>query len=170
MRIRFLFSSDAVDQPDRVVPRRHQRHERQLPGPCTTDLCSQVVCDDGDPCTTDACDAVDGQCDFTPPPTPTEVGNSLGLGKTGGTALLTWSDGGNPGTFGVYRGTHPSGVPWDYNQQCLGAVAGTSTSDGAIPASQASFFYLITRKTACGESVAGRDSGGNPVPNDDPCP
>jgi len=31
------------------------------------------------------------------------------------------------------------------------------------------FYYLVTR-VACGESIAGRDSAGNPIPNVDPCP
>jgi hypothetical protein len=98
------------------------------------------------------------------------VGNSLGLGKNGSLAVLSWSDDGNPGTFGVYRGSRAPAAPWSYNQQCLGTVATTSTSDGAPPPLQGSFYYLITRKTACGESVAGRNGQGAPVPNDAPCP
>jgi len=32
------------------------------------------------------------------------------------------------------------------------------------------YFYLVTRVDACGESIAGQDSGGEPDPNPSPCP
>ena len=86
------------------------------------------------------------------------------------TPVLSWSDDGSPGTFGVYRGSRPAATAWSYNQQCLGTVVATSTSDASTPGLQATYYYLITRKTACGESVAGRNGQGAPVPNDAPCP
>jgi hypothetical protein len=168
VRIRFLFGSD--DQTNGVgwFVDDVSITNANLPGPCTTDFCAGVVCNDADACTSDACNPANGQCSFTPVPPPSEVGNTLGLAKSGGLAVLSWSDGGTPGPFGVYRGTRA--VPWSYNQQCLGTVAGTSAPDGVPPPLQGSFFYLVTRKTACGESVAGRNGQGAPVPNDAPCP
>ncbi|HKQ61050.1 MAG TPA: hypothetical protein VJS92_07150 [Candidatus Polarisedimenticolaceae bacterium] len=169
VRVRFLFSSDDSTNQTGWFIDDVSITGAMLPGPCTTDLCAQVSCDDSDACTTDACDPADGQCSFTPLPPPAEVGSSLVLNKSGGTALLSWSDGGNPGTFGPYRGTRD--VPWSYNQQCLGGlVSGTSTSDGSTPAVGSTFFYFVSRKTSCGESVLGRDSGGQPIPNSSPCP
>jgi hypothetical protein len=31
------------------------------------------------------------------------------------------------------------------------------------------FYYLVSRKNACAESIPGRDSHGNPIPNSAPC-
>jgi hypothetical protein len=170
IRLRFLFSSDEMSNQTGWFLDDISITNAGLPGPCTTDLCAQVVCDDENACTTDACDPADGQCDSTPVPPPPEVGSTLALARSGGIATLSWLDGGTPGPFGVYRGTRTPGIPWSYNQQCLATVAGTSAPDGASPALQSSFFYLVTRKSACGESVAGRDRENNPVPNPNPCP
>jgi hypothetical protein len=171
IRIRFLFSSDPSTVAAGWFIDDIAVTDAKLPGPCTTNLCAGVVCNDSNACTTDACNPGDGQCTFTPLPPPTEVGSSLSLGKSGGSALLTWSDDGNPGTFGIYRGTRTAAGPWSYNQVCLGSpVAGTSTSDVDTPASSSTYYYLVTRKTSCGESVAGRDGAGAPVPNASPCP
>jgi hypothetical protein len=198
VRIRFLFSSDTSTNQagwfiDNVVVTC-----AQLPGPCSTDACLNVTCDDGNPCTDDACNSVDGQCSFanddtnscsdgnactsgdacsagacigTPVGPPSEVGNSLSASQSGPTSTISWSDGGDPGTFNVYRGNRTAVGPWSYNHQCFDdAVAGTSTTDNQTPASGSTFYYLVTRKTACGESVPGRDSTGAPEPNNSPCP
>jgi hypothetical protein len=170
IRLRFLFSSDPSTSQTGWFIDDLTINDAQLPGPCTTDLCASVVCDDANPCTNDSCDAGTGQCVFAPVPEPEEVGDSL---RVDGDApsLISWSDGGEPGPFAVYRGDRTGGAAWSYNQQCLASpVAGTSANDGDTPASGSSYFYLVTRKTACGESVAGRNSDGDPVPNDSPCP
>jgi hypothetical protein len=99
-----------------------------------------------------------------------EVGNTLVLAHGGGTTTLTWSDGGVPGPFRVYRGWRKLGIPWDYNQTCLGdPTTGTSATDNQAPRPYSMFWYLVTR-TGCSESVPGRDDTGAAVPNDDPCP
>jgi hypothetical protein len=171
VRIRFLFSSDSSTNQAGWFLDDISITDAKLPGPCTTDLCAQTACDDANACTTDACNSANGQCVFTPVPPPTEVGNSVVLAKTGSNAAISWSDNGTPGTFGLYRGTRTPPTPWSYNQQCLGSpVTGTSANDGDTPVSGSTFFYLVTRKTPCGESVAGRDSTGAPVPNNSPCP
>jgi hypothetical protein len=171
VRVRFLFSSDPSTNQAGWFIDDISITGAQLPGPCSTNLCASVNCDDSNACTTDSCNQATGQCTNAPLPPPTEVGNSLTLGKNAGTAVISWSDGGSPGTFGVYRGQRTGGTPWSYNQLCLGApVAGTSTTDSQNPASTSTFFYLVTRKTACGESVAGRNSAGDPDPNNNPCP
>ena len=171
VRVRFLFSSDSSTVQTGWFIDDVSITDARLPGPCTTNPCAGVACDDGNACTTDACNPGNGQCTFTPLPPPTEVGNSLLVDKTGGSALLSWSDDGSPGTFGVYRGTRTAAGPWSYNQTCLGSpVAGTSTNDPDTPASTSTFYYLVTRKTACAESVAGRDGAGAAVPNSNPCP
>jgi hypothetical protein len=171
IRVRFLFSSDSSTVQAGWFLDDISITDAKLPGPCTTNLCANVVCNDNNACTNDTCNPGDGQCTFTPLAPPTEVGGSLTVAKSGGSALVSWSDDGNPGTFGVYRGTRTADVAWSYNQQCLGApVAGTSTNDGGIPAASSTYYYLVTRKTACGESVAGRDGTGTPVPNNNPCP
>ena len=95
----------------------------------------------------------------------------MAVGKSGGSAVISWSDGGSPGTFRLYRGVRDTVAPWSYNQVCLGSpITGTSTTDSDIPADASTYFYLVTRKTSCGESVAGRNSAGAPVPNNSPCP
>jgi hypothetical protein len=170
VRIRFLFGSDPSTNQGGWLIDDVSVTDAKLPGPCSTDLCSSVTCDDGNVCTTDSCNAGNGQCVFTPLPPPLEVGSSVRLAKSGGTSVVSWSDDGTPGPFQLYRGTRTNGVPFSYNQQCLGATtAGTSSADGDTPSSTSPYFYLVTRKTQCGESVAGRDSTGTAVPNN-PCP
>lgn len=197
VRIRFLFSSDSSTNQGGWFIDNVSVTGAKLPGPCTTNLCVGVTCNDGNPCTDDACSPGNGQCVYTnddanactdgnacttgdacvggvcagtPPPPPTEVGDSLRLTRTGATAILSWSDDGNPGTFRLYRGTRAA-APWSYDQQCLGdPIAGTGASDVDTPNPASLFFYLVTRKTACGESIAGRNSAGVPVPNNNPCP
>jgi len=172
VRIRFLFSSDESTNQTGWFVDDVSITDAKLPGPCTTNLCGGVTCDDADACTTDACNPGTGQCSFAPLPPPDEVGNTLVIAKSGGaTADISWSDGGNPGTFRLYRGDRPAAGPWSYNQVCLGGpIVGTSVSDPTTPALSSTFFYFVTRKTPCAESVAGRNSAGDPVPNPSPCP
>ena len=198
VRIRFLFSSDSSTNQAGWFIDDISITDAKLPGPCTTDLCFGVSCNDGNACTDDTCNPSNGQCIFTndntntcsdgnacttgdacgggacsgtPVGNPAEVGNSLRLSQSGVTSTVSWSDDGNPGTFHIYRGTRTTVAPWSYNQQCQGgSIAGTSTTDGDTPSSSSTYFYFVTRTTACGESVAGRDSTGAAVPNGSPCP
>ena len=87
---------------------------------------------------------------------------------TAGTTSITWTDA--PGPFNVYRGSLASGATWAYNQACLAASLLGPASDGQIPLEGDLFFYLVSRKDACGESIAGRNSLGAPDPNPAPCP
>ena len=98
-----------------------------------------------------------------------EVNTTLRVAKSGAAATILWTDA--PGPFNVYRGLQTSGVPWTYNHTCLqSSVTGDSTSDATVPAPGAMYYYLVTRKSACGESIPGRDSSASPIPNASPCP
>jgi hypothetical protein len=49
-------------------------------------------------------------------------------------------------------------------------VSSQSTPEPLTPPVGTTFFYLVTRRDACGqESIPGRDSHGNPIPNNNPC-
>lgn len=198
VRIRFLFSSDSSTVQAGWFIDNIAVSDAKLPGPCTTDLCFAVTCNDNNPCTDDACNPTNGQCLFTnddantcsdgnacttgdacvsgvcggtPVPPPPEVSGSLRVSQSGSTSTISWSDDGNPGSFRLYRGTRTTAAPWSYNQQCQGgAIAGTITTDTDTPDPTSTFYYLVTRKTACGESIAGRNSAGVPDPNGSPCP
>jgi hypothetical protein len=83
--------------------------------------------------------------------------------------ILSWTD--PPGLYSVYRGTKADGDPWAYNQTCFDShTASTSTTDLDTPPVDSIFYYLVTRVTACGESIPGTDSSGSPNPNALPCP
>jgi hypothetical protein len=101
---------------------------------------------------------------------PTAVNGSIRLGRDGsGTTTINWTD--SPGPYSVYRGTRSGGASWAYNQTCHDPhIAASSASDSEAPSVGSMFFYLVTRLAACGESIPGQDSGGQPNPNPSPCP
>jgi hypothetical protein len=118
------------------------------------------VCTAGTTCTTGVCG---GGSVVLPPP----VNDSVGYDITG--TKLFWSDGTGP--FSVYRGKRFDGVAWAYNQTCFDSHNVLNrTIDTDTPAIGETFFYLVTRYDACGESIPGSDSDGNPNPNPLPCP
>ncbi len=125
-------------------------------------------CDDANACTLgEICNA--GICGGGAPVTPLEVNDTLSLSDDGSQTTISWID--PPADYSVYRGTRTDGTPWSYNQQCLSPRIGTSSAtDPDVPPVGSMFFYLVTRVDACGESIPGRDSGGTPNPNDNPCP
>jgi hypothetical protein len=97
-----------------------------------------------------------------------EVDDSLSLADSGGTTTLTWTD--SPEEDNLYRGARVPGAPWAYNQTCLAShLASASATDSTVLPIGTVFFYQVTRSNACGESVAGRDSAGVPIPNPSPC-
>jgi len=133
----------------------------------------------------DAASAIPGSCDLTIinpdgqgaigvgilsiAAPPTEMNDSLLLADSGGTTTLSWAD--PPGEYNVYRGERVSGAPWTYNQTCLAShLAAATATDATVPPIGSVFIYQVTRANACGESVAGRDSTGAPIPNPAPCP
>jgi len=74
---------------------------------------------------------------------------------------IHWND--SPGPFSVHRGSARPGLPWSYSQTCLGGpVPGPSTTDPLTPPAGTTFWYLVARATACGESIPGRNSSGSP--------
>jgi len=83
-------------------------------------------------------------------------------------STVAWSDG--TGTFNVYRGAQTVGSAWSYDQTCLGSSTAGPASDPSEPAADGLFYYLVSRRNACGESVIGRNSVGAPIPNASPCP
>ena len=126
-----------------------------------------TLCNDGNICTVnDACSA--GTCIGVVEP-PREVNDSLSVTKTGVVATIAWSD--SPGPFHVYRGLRRRTGSWSYNQTCFDPAASGPSTDAGIPDIGSSYYYLVSRKSACGqESVLGRDSFGTPATNLAPCP
>ena len=122
-------------------------------------------CNDGNPCTVgDACAA--GSCSGAPAPPPGDVNDSVLVSQSAGTTSIAWSDG--PGPFNVYRGSVTG--PWSYNHGCFAPSVSSPVSDGDSPGVDAAFYYLVSRKDACGESAAGRNSLGAADPTGTPCP
>jgi len=102
-------------------------------------------------------------------PVPPPVNGSVRLAGDGSGTTISWTDA--PGPYSVYRGTKTGGSAWAWNQTCHDAhLAASSTTDSDNPAIGSMFFYLVTRVGACGESIPGQDSGGQPNPNPAPCP
>jgi hypothetical protein len=81
-------------------------------------------------------------------------------------ATIGWTE--PAGTFNLYRGSRPS-LAWSYDQTCFAPGVAGPVNDGQAPAAGTVFTYLLTRVTACGESIPGRDSVGAPIPNAAPC-
>jgi hypothetical protein len=109
-------------------------------------------------------------------PIPILVVNDTVLGTksaAGATDIrVSWTDA--PGPFNVYRGQRTSPLSWSYNQMCFASMTASPVADPAVPPSTTIYYYLVTRKTGCGESTLGegRDSAGAPIPrpNGSPCP
>jgi hypothetical protein len=115
----------------------------------------------GDLCDCAPADPLDGP--------PAEVDDSLVLVDDGALTTLGWDDEGVAGPFRLYRGTHDGAPPFAYDHACQGGpIAGTSTTDGELPPTGTMYYYLVSRE-GCGESVIGRDSLGQPIPNPVPC-
>jgi hypothetical protein len=143
-------------------------------GTCSpaTGLCSNPAapdgtsCDDGNACTTGTtCTA--GVCGGGSIVLPPPVNDTLSF-DAGGTTL-SWND--PPGNWNVYRGSRAEGAAWSFNQVCFDPNNTTSsTLDASSPPLGDAFFYLVTRRNACGESSLGNDSSGNQRPNPAPCP
>jgi len=125
------------------------------------------ACNDGNLCTgPDYC--TNATCQPGPPVPPPEINNSVQVlgGGGGGGAVVTWND--LPGGYNVYRGSRTGG--WVYNHTCFEAGAPGTSTDPAVPNPGETFYYLVSRKDQCGESVVGRDWIGTPDPNPSPCP
>jgi hypothetical protein len=102
-------------------------------------------------------------------PLPPAVNDSVRLVRDGSGTTISWID--PPGPYSVYRGTRSGGSPWSYNQTCHDShIAASSAAVSEDPTIGTMFFYLVTRVGACGESIPGQDSGGQPNPNPSPCP
>jgi hypothetical protein len=129
-------------------------------------VADSTSCDDANVCTTGTvCGS--GVCGGGTVILPAEVNDSVRLDAAGTT--VSWTD--PPGLYSVYRGTRSNGILWAYNQTCFDPHTGvSSTTDAANPPVDTTFFYLVTRDDACGESILGRDSDGLPRPNLAPCP
>ena len=123
------------------------------------------MCNDGNGCTDDTCTA--GVCVFTPLHVA-EVNDSVSLAKAATNAVINWSDGAGP--FAVYCGLRPGTGTWSYNQSCLNSGVPGPVTDAGMPGIGSSFYYVVSRKTVCGESILGRDSDGVTEPNTSPCP
>jgi hypothetical protein len=171
-----------------------------MDGMCDFVIDTGNSCDDMNPCTSDTCNGM-GTCVGTPIPVlavnNTVMGTKSAQGATD--VSVSWTDA--PGPFNVYRGlhqhtrlcsggpnnglpcSHPSQCPlgqcekttaWTYNQTCFANMTASPVSDLALPPADTTFYYLVTRKSMCGESSLGegRDENGMPTPrpNSNPCP
>ena len=124
------------------------------------------ACDDGNVCTTGSTCAT-GACTGGAPVITQAINDSVVFDLTG--TVLSWTD--PPGLYSVYRGSRTDGTPWSYDHVCFDShTASTSTTDLDNPPEGSTFYYLVTRLGACGESIPGTDSAGNPNPNALPCP
>jgi len=138
-------------------------------GTCThPSLPNGTSCDDSNPCTqTDQCSG--GTCVGSNPVTVPEINSSVRVAKSGGVATVSWND--PPGAYDVYRGVR-HGLPWAYNQVCFdGPTQNSFTLDAAaVPQPGWTVYYLVTRRTQCGESVLGHAYPSNAtIPNNNPC-
>jgi hypothetical protein len=97
-----------------------------------------------------------------------EVNASVLVSQGGPVTTISWSD--PPGAYDVYRGTR-YGAGWLYNQVCFdGPTQNSYTLDAFVPVPGTAFYYLVSRRTQCGESILGRAYPTNLViPNNNPC-
>jgi kumamolisin len=125
-----------------------------------------TACDDGNVCTANTT-CTTGLCGGgVPVPTP-PINDSVVFEASG--TKLTWSD--PAAKYSVYRGKRFDGVPFSYDHVCFDPrTTVPSAIDTDTPALGSFFYYLVTRYDACGESIPGSDSAGNPIPNALPCP
>jgi hypothetical protein len=125
-------------------------------------------CNDGNSCTGgEVCGG--GVCGGGAPVLPRAVNGSVRLARDGSATTIGWTD--PPGPYSVYRGTRSGGSPWAYNQTCHDAhIDASSATDSESPSTGTMFFYLVARVDACGESISGQNSGGQPNPNASACP
>ena len=130
----------------------------------TVDDIVEGKCEDGDPCTYNVC--AGGAC-VASPVTVSEVNDSLRVVRDPIGASIAWTDA--PGPFNVYRGSR-TGALWTYDEKCLESGTYGPVVESELPSAGGVFYYLVTRRTACGESAPGRDSTGNPIPNQNSCP
>ena len=102
-------------------------------------------------------------------PLPPAVNDSVRLAGDASVATISWTDA--PGPYNVYRGARSGASPWTYDLTCHDShIAASSATDSESPPIGTAFLYLVTRVGACGESIAGEDSQGQPNPNPSPCP
>jgi len=133
----------------------------------TTTVTDSGACDDGNACTVqDTCSG--SACSGVPAPPPNEVNDSLRVAESGATATISWND--PPGPFNVYRGQNGPPAAWAYDETCFAASVPGPVADPGLPPAGDTIFYLVTRKTACGESVPGHASNGSPIVNPSACP
>ena len=123
-------------------------------------------CDDSDVCTSpDTCTS--GTCGGPAVIVP-EIDDSVLVAKNVTVAVISWND--PPGAYNVYRGSRRNGIPWSYNHVCLdGPTQNSSAVDPVMPQAGVTLFYLVSRRTQCGESIVGRNSNNVPDPNPHPC-
>ncbi len=128
-----------------------------------------VPCDDGYPCTqNDQCQ--NGFCMGTPVPPPSPVGDTLLLQRLpANVAELTWSAPAGP--YNVYRGLRQAVGAWAYDHTCFASMlASPLSTDPSVPPVGGGYYYLVSRKDDCGESVLGYRYPIAPIPNLAPCP
>jgi hypothetical protein len=117
---------------------------------CST-LPNGSACDDNNACTqTDTCSG--GACvGSNPVAAPGDVGSTVTVSRTGTDANLSWSVAANATTSDVLRGNLsalPVG-PGGGDEVCFNGIAGSSTTDPAVPASGTGYWYLIRGENAC---------------------
>jgi hypothetical protein len=83
--------------------------------------------------------------------------------KPSSTTTIAWPTEVVAGPFNVYRGTITTGSAFAYNQTCFANMTSSPTPDPAVPASMTTYYYLVTRKTSCGESGLGEQRPDRPA-------
>ncbi len=108
-------------------------------------------------------------CPCNPSAPPGDVGPSMSLGPA--PEQITWAALPQATFYNVYRGQVLDGAGLAYNHGCHEPRSSdTTSSDVAVPAIGAYFYYLVSAGKSCAEGPLGIASTGAPRPNPAPCP
>jgi len=117
--------------------------------------------DDDNDGAVDAADCAPANASLSQPAAP--IGNTLRANKIGG-ASLTWLRGDQGHVNNLYRAVRPANQPYDGAFECLvPELPAPNGNDAQTPLSGMAFYYLISTRNTCGESVAGFATGGAPI-------
>ncbi|NIM00574.1 MAG: hypothetical protein GTN89_02750, partial [Acidobacteria bacterium] len=94
---------------------------------------------------------------------PGEIPNSLRVETSG--AVMTWLRGTQGFVSNVYRAVRPINTDFDSTFNCLiGEMPSTGANDPQMPSIGMAFYYLVSARNMCGESIAGQATSGPIAP------